>query len=337
MYSKDLFSEVQILTKRISTLEMSNDNLSQLLNDEISQRQNLETHTVKSIDAFTSQINILKSNFDQLEKIVIDTIENSKESKKANLNSNNTNSLNENQKNIEEICKKEFIQYRTELNNNVSKIESVEKKVGLVNKECLNNINKINKKVDEFIKESKSFKEFQKQTSFNFQGFKTELKNNIQTNQNVLNDINSIMLDFKRKMDSYNIAFNSYIEKFKSMENSIKLNNDNNNKSLTEIEKDINTLFSEQAKEISNFENHILCEHDKFTAFIQMQFDEFNGNIKKLFDYNSEDMNVMKEKIDIIQEASKKLRVDVFKGINETEDFFDKKFNSLLRIINKPQ
>lgn len=335
MYSNDLFSKVQMLSKRLQTLEMANDNLLQLLNDEIAQRQKIEKNTFKSLDEFTTQINTLNTNFDQLEKFVIDNNEKSKESKRTNNTSNNLNNNNI-PLNIEETYKKEFIQYRTELNNNVSRMELIENRIDLVNNECLNNINKISNKVDEFINESKSYKDFQKQTFYNLKDFHTEIKNNSQNNQNILNDVNNTINDFKEKMDNYQMAFNQFTDKIKNMENNIKLNNEKNNKSLAGIEKDINTLFSEQSKEIGNFENHILSEHDKFTAFIQMQYDEFNNNIKKLFDFNNEDMNEMKEKIDIIQESCKKLRVDVFKGISETEDFFDKKFNSLLRIINNP-
>ena len=36
----DLITQIQLLSQKISQLEDSNNNLSQLLNDEISQRQN---------------------------------------------------------------------------------------------------------------------------------------------------------------------------------------------------------------------------------------------------------------------------------------------------------
>jgi hypothetical protein len=83
------------------------------------------------------------------------------------------------------------------------------------------------------------------------------------------------------------------------------------------------------------FENHLLNEYEKFINFIQTKFDELNEGVKKLVDYNGEDINIMKEKMDLFQEANKKLRIDLFKGLNETEDFFEKKYNSILKIINK--
>ena len=57
--------------------------------------------------------------------------------------------------------------------------------------------------------------------------------------------------------------------------------------------------------------------------------------MKKLVDYNSEDINLVKEKMNIFQESNNKLRIDIFKGLNETQDFFEKKYNSVLALINK--
>ena len=44
---------------------------------------------------------------------------------------------------------------------------------------------------------------------------------------------------------------------------------------------------------------------------------------------------LLNRKMELFQEANKKLRMDLFKGLNETEDFFEKKYNSILNIINK--
>ena len=100
--------------------------------------------------------------------------------------------------------------------------------------------------------------------------------------------------------------------------------NDNNNKK--------HDYFK---KEIEHFENHILSEHDKFIQFIQNHFDEQNNSLKKLFDYNTEDIDLLKARTDNLENSIKKLRTDVFKGINETEEFLEKKYDSIIRIVNK--
>ena len=65
----DVITQIQLLFQKISNLEDSNNNLSLLLNDEISQRQNLEKHSITSLDAFSGQLNILKNNYDKMEEV----------------------------------------------------------------------------------------------------------------------------------------------------------------------------------------------------------------------------------------------------------------------------
>ena len=65
--------------QKIIKLEESNNNLSHLLNDEISQRQILEKHSTTSIDAFSGQLNILKNNYDKIEEILVENISKLKE------------------------------------------------------------------------------------------------------------------------------------------------------------------------------------------------------------------------------------------------------------------
>ena len=44
---------------------------------------------------------------------------------------------------------------------------------------------------------------------------------------------------------------------------------------------------------------------------------------------------IVKEKINLFQEDNNKMRIDIFKGLNESQDFFEKKYNSILSLINK--
>lgn len=334
----DIITQIQILTQKISNLEDSHNNLSQLLNDEISQRQNLEKHSITSLDAFSGQLNILKNNYDKIEEVLVENISKIKEeikmgSPQKNKNKNEAKSINNNY--LEEILKKEFIQYRTELNNNASKIELIENQINISNKDHQQNLNEINKKVDNYYNELRQIKDFQKQSKLSFQNIKEEFQKNLNNNQNFLNDVNSIIIDFKKNMDLYNTSYSKYINEIKKLHENVFIDKENNNRKIEETQKVINAYVNDRNQEWDNFENHLLNEYDKFVNFIQMKFEELNEGVKKLIDYNGEDINLMKEKMDLFQEANKKLRIDLFKGLNETEDFFEKKYNSILNIINK--
>ena len=329
----DIVTTIQILSQKISQLEDSNNNLSQLLNDEISQRQNLEKHSITSLDAFSGQLNILKNNYEKMEEVLIENISKMKEDIKASNPGKNNKGMNNNY--VEDIFKNEFVQCRNEINKNTQKIEILENQLNITNKEYQQNLNEINKKVDNCFNELRLSKDFQKQTKLNFQSIREEFQRNLNNNQNFLNDVNSIIIDFKKNMDVYNSSYNKYTTELNKLHENLCLDRDNNNNRIDKVEKGINTYINERNQEWDNFENHLLSEYEKFINFIQIKFDELNEGVKKLVDYNGEDINIMKEKMDLFQEANKKLRIDLFKGLNETEDFFEKKYNSILKIINK--
>ena len=137
----DIYTQIKLIYQKISKLEDSNNNLSQLLNDEISQRQILEKHSTTSIDAFSGQLNILKNNYDKIEEVLIENLSKMKEDIKS---TNNEKNENKNMNNPEEFIKKEFGQYRKELN----KIDNLENKINMINKENKKNMKEMNDKID---------------------------------------------------------------------------------------------------------------------------------------------------------------------------------------------
>ena len=315
----DIYTQIQLILNKISKLEDSNNNLSQLLNDEISQRQILEKHSTTSIDAFSGQLNILKNNYDKIEEVLFTNF-----SKNENKSSNNNN--------IEETFKKELELYHNELN---SKITGLENKTNLNNKEYKKSIKEINDKIDLFNNEIKPFKEFQKKNKSNLQKLKEDFQVNLNNNQNFLNEVNNIILDFKKNMDVYNSSYNKYCIELKKLSQSVILDRDSNNMKIKEMEEELNLYINEKTKDLENFENHLLNEYQKFISFIQNKVEEYNEGMKKLVDYNTEDVNLIKEKMNIYQEGNNKLRIDIFKGINDTQDFFEKKYNSIISMMNK--
>ena len=70
-------------------------------------------------------------------------------------------------------------------------------------------------------------------------------------------------------------------------------------------------------------------------SLFKIIFNEQNSFLKKLFDYANEDIEILKGKIENLDDSIKKLRIEVFKGINQTEEFLEKKYDSIYRIINK--
>ena len=70
---REIGFDVQKLFQKI--LESSNENFSQLLNNEIIQRQNLEKHILTINEAFSDQLNALKGSFDHSGDVINNNME----------------------------------------------------------------------------------------------------------------------------------------------------------------------------------------------------------------------------------------------------------------------
>ena len=160
----DINTQIKLILQKISKLEDSNYNLSQLLNDETSQRQILEKHSTTSIDAFYGQLNILKNNYEKLENAFKENLS----KMKGDVQPNNQKKENKSKDKSEEIIKKEFEHYQKELN----KIDNLENKINLINKENKKNIKEINDKIDILTNDIKPLKDINKKNKINFQKLK---------------------------------------------------------------------------------------------------------------------------------------------------------------------
>ena len=380
----DIGLDLQKIFKKLSKLESQHDNLLQLLNNEISQRQNLEKHTITTHEAFSGQLSALKETYDHFEEAISTSIEKNRlaileEVQKKNTNlinlfesnlnsekaqhytiaNNSTNATNTNIKHlenqvmsidtqiedkftkIEEMITNEFKQYHSELNSNVVKIEFIEKKMNESFTTMKNDIVNIVKEINYMKKDMEQFKTFRKTTVQNFQSFQKDFIKNDEIISQFSSKIDLLISDLESKMKNYNDLFTNHTNDLEGIKNDIfnqfkEINGTIANKMKNFIDNTTNQIDCNN-KEIDHFEKHIISEHEKFINFIQNHLDEQNGNIRKLFDYVNDDIDMLKSKGDTMENLMKKLRADVFNSINETEEFLQKKYESIFRIVNKVQ
>ena len=374
----DIGLDLQKIFKKLSKLESQHDNFLQLLNTEISQRQNLEKHTITTHEAFSGQLSALKETYDHFEEAISTSMEKNRlaileEVQKkntnlinlfeSNLNSekaqNFTLSANPNIKHLEnqvmsidtqiedkftkidEMITNEFKQYRSELNSNVVKIEFIEKKMNESFTTIKNDIVNIVKEINFIKKDMEQFKTFRKTTVQNFQSFQKDFIKNDEIISQFSSKIDLLISDLESKMKNYDDLFTNHTSDLEGIKNEIFNQFKEMNTTLTNKMKNFGDNTTNQIecnnKEIDHFEKHIISEHEKFINFIQNHLDEQNGNIRKLFDYVNDDIDMLKSKGDTMESLMKKLRADVFNSINETEEFLQKKYESIFRIVNKVQ
>ena len=206
--------------------------------------------------------------------------------------------------------------------------------------------NKYNNLSNQYMKDIKNIKDIlETLTNYqkNYENFKDNtilsLKNFKNENQLFTTQISNLIEDFQNKLyffEKNNIQIKSKIsERNNDLDIILKNVNQTLNDEMNEFRIEMNKQVTDQNKEIENFEKFISQEHSKFVDFIQNRLDESISSIKKLFDFNVDDIKKLNEKIEIIQEIIKKVRIDVFQSINDSEEFMENKYQSLFRLINK--
>ena len=240
---------------------------------------------------------------------------------------------------FQDILNKELSQYRSDLNKNVLKLSLLEKKYNGLSTQYYTETSNINNNIKSLNDLKKEFETFQNSINSNLQNLKDDFSHNVENNKLFISEISKIIEDFQKKLNFFDKNNNKFNEQYLLTKNNIdetmkdimqKLNTE-----LNEFHKSINEQVAEQGQEIDNFEKFMSQENEKFVRFIQNHLDESISSIKKLFDFNGDDIKKLNEKIEIIQEVIKKVRNDVFKSINDSEEFLENKYQSLFRLINK--
>ena len=173
-------------------------------------------------------------------------------------------------------------------------------------------------------------------TIFNLKNFKEDFESNVKNNKLFISEVSNIVEGFQKRLCNFEKIINNNIKERKSnLDIILNIQNQKLNDELNAFHLEMNKKVNDQGKEIENFEKFLSQEHEKFVEFIQNRLDESISSIKKLFDFNGNDIKKLNEKIELIQDIIKKVRNDVFKSINDSEEFLENKYQSLFRLINK--
>ena len=355
---KDNRIENDCLLPKITKIEQTLSQIANQLHSEILSRKQLEESSYKNTEFLNKKILNLESTFSHYDIEINKTFERLHREVGNDINikngalikmlkpksERNTNEcyseMNDPNVKYDQYIKNEFMQYRTELNTLVSRLTSTEINIDKKIESLTNEIENIKKDIS-FIRNSiDDIMTHSTQVDNSSALYKSEIEKNIKSINSCLSQI------INNDLPKHENVLNSLISTqrsnsvqsestFVDIRNKIQSLDDDLNKKLRQLKETLITQMNNQNKEIDNFEKHILTEHDKFITFIQTHLDEQNVNIKKLFDYVNDDIEILKGKNSTMENLIKKLRTDVFKSINETEDFLQKKYESIFRIVSK--
>ena len=185
-----------------------------------------------------------------------------------------------------------------EMSNKIDDITKLVNNMKILNNDLNNKINEINNRINKIEK--------------------GEISNKIKILENNIKDI---VLNYKEKDEKNEIDLNNINENLSYLKNEIASLSE---KYINEIEEIKNNFINKneiEIKEITNFENHLLGEHENFTKFMTNVLNQNVDKLKSMNEYLNNDVQIVKNKNKYIEDTLLKLREDVFDSINKNSKY----------------
>ena len=365
----DINLDLMKINKKLEKHSNYQENMQSLLEEEIKLRQDVEKKTFLMNENLTTEINKIKfnmSNFTQtindslkeyLKKISEEQIKNS-----ANLSSKN-DEINKKLDEYEEIIKKnqeeksqKIIELEEKIKslqeNNTKNYQSMQKN-NTLNTQEINNIKNLIKNNNILINDEITL--IKKDITY----IKNELQNlknaKVNTNSDInkiikeieymninfektINDINNIRIETQTKINNYESANRLFHQDFEEMKERLLTHIDDinniNKEDIIKIRDDIFGQIKQMKNDMNQFNLNIIKENQKFIDYNQTQLQEHDDNLKKLFEYTTDDIEVLKKKSDTLENLLKNTRNEMINNINSVEGFLTNRYDSIFKSIS---
>ena len=365
----DINLDIMKINKKLEKHSNYQENLQSLLEQEIKLRQDIEKKTYLINEDLTTEISKIKFNMNNFTQTINDSLKEyfqkmTEEQKKQNVNLETKNDeINKKMEEYELIIK----QNQEEKSN---KLIEFEEKIKLMEENNLNNYQTLQKNNKSNIQEINEIKNLIKNNNIlindeiniikkDITFIKNEIQNlknsKINTNSDLnkiikeidcininfdhaINDINNIRLEIQTKINNYESSNRIFRQDFETMkENLLSHINDINSINKDDIIKIRDEIFN-NVKQIKNdmnqFNLNIIKENQKFIDYSQTQLQEHDDNLKKLFEYTSDDIEVLKKKSDTLESLLKNTRNEMINNINSVEGFLTNRYDSIFKSIS---
>ena len=365
----DINLDLMKINKKLEKHSNYQENMQSLLEEEIKLRQDVEKKTFLMNENLTTEINKIKfnmSNFTQtindslkeyLKKISEEQIKNS-----ANLSSKN-DEINKKLDEYKEIIKKnqeeksqKIIELEEKIKslqeNNTKNYQSMQKN-NTLNTQEINNIKNLIKNNNILINDEITL--IKKDITY----IKNELQNlknaKVNTNSDInkiikeieymninfektINDINNIRIETQTKINNYESANRLFHQDFEEMKERLLTHIDDinniNKEDIIKIRDDIFGQIKQMKNDMNQFNLNIIKENQKFIDYNQTQLQEHDDNLKKLFEYTTDDIEEKKKKSDTLENLLKNTRNEMINNINSVEGFLTNRYDSIFKSIS---
>ena len=364
----DINLDLMKINKKLEKNSNYQENLQSLLEEEIKLRQDIEKKTFLINENLTTEITKIKFNMSNFTQTINDSLKehlkkiNEEQLKtSANLTSKNEE-IDKKMQEFEEIIKKSqeeksqklieleekmklleeknFNNYQNLQKNNISNIQEINEIKNLVkNNNILINdeINLIKKDITYIKNEIQNLKTSKVNTNSDLNKIIKEIDCINLAFERTMNDINNIRIEIQTKINNYESTNRLFHQDFEEMkENLLAHINDINNINKEDIIKIRDEIFGnvkQMKNDMNQFNLNIIKENQKFIDYNQTQLQEHDDNLKKLFEYTSDDIEVLKKKSDTLENLLKNTRNEMINNINSVEGFLTNRYDSIFKSI----
>ena len=364
----DMNFDLLKVSKKIEKQNNFQEHIQSLIEEEIFLRQEIEKKTFLINENLTSEINKLKNDFKTFTSEIGNSLQKNKDQLNENFIENNSKIMSQTEENI-----KRLNEFQQKINNYIQnkemKNQEIEDKLKILEDVSTNQIQIIKKNLQENSKEILLMREqLGNNTSYlnnemkNIRNEIINIKNEVQILKSTKVSLYSDMDKILKQLDVVNQRFDSTIKEIQnnSIEVKTKLNNyettnrlfqqnfntikddflhhldDINNLKQDELNKITENVFGQikQLKsDMDKFNLNIIQENQKFIDFSQNQLQEHDANMKKLFEFTSDDIEILKKKSDSLENLMKNTRNEMISNINSVEGFLTNRYDSLFKSV----
>ena len=365
----DINLDLMKINKKLEKNSNYQENLQSLLEEEIKLRQDIEKKTFLINENLTTEITKIKFNMTNFTQTINDSLKehlkkiNEEQLKtSANLTSKNEE-IDKKMQEFEEIIKKNqeeksqklieleekmksleeknFNNYQNLQKNNISNIQEINEIKNLVkNNNILINdeINLIKKDITYIKNEIQNLKTAKVNTNSDLNKIIKEIDCINLAFERTMNDINNIRIEIQTKINNYESANRLFHQDFEEMKERLLTHIDDinniNKEDIIKIRDDIFGQIKQMKNDMNQFNLNIIKENQKFIDYNQTQLQEHDDNLKKLFEYTTDDIEVLKKKSDTLENLLKNTRNEMINNINSVEGFLTNRYDSIFKSIS---
>ena len=364
----DVNLDIMRINRKLDKQTDYQEHAQSLMEEEIKLRQEIEKKTFLINENLTSEINKIKQNFISFSNKIQDNLNNNlqklydenqlNKSKMFSTNEDIFKKLNEFEKQtninkdekylkLQEIDEKvklleetTFTQYQNLQKNYMNNSQELTNIKNLINNNNLlfnDEINLIKNDISYLKNEVQLLKSAKVNMCGDMGKILKEIEFVNQKFEKTIKEINNTKIEIQTKLSNYESTNRLFEQNFSDLKEEFLQHLDMiNNKKQDEINKIKGEIFGQikQMKtDMDKFNLNIIQENQKFIDYSQGQLMEHDDNMKKLFEFTSDDIDVLKKKSDTLENLIKNMRNEMINNINSVEGFLTNRYDSIFKSI----